>query len=155
MIRSPRRLLSLCVHLWHREPHQSVQHQWSLGAPCCPHFHHSERLAVRGGWSQHQWGQGLSLHCYWLIRSHLKHAGKNRCSVYLCVDCSDNSVTTSVRNSFWKSWMPDRLACYEHTIKKPKFMLLWKGWIFSNNAALLISARQCQTHAGCVTAAGC
>lgn len=92
------RLLPLSVHLWHREPHQSVQHQWSPGAPCCPHLHHPEGSAVCGGWSQHQWGQAPSLNPQLRISVTLQHAGKKRCTLsvriwlkFVCwfVQCSE------------------------------------------------------------------
>lgn len=51
------RLLPLCLHFWHREPHQPIQHQRGFGAPGCAHFHHPEGAAVCGGWGQHQRGE--------------------------------------------------------------------------------------------------
>lgn len=53
------RFLTLSVHLWHREPHQPVQHQWNTSAPCCPHLHPAERAPVCGGRDQHQWGDNV------------------------------------------------------------------------------------------------
>lgn len=52
------RFLPLSVHLWHREPHQPIQHQWNTSAPCSPHLHPAERAPVCGGGNQHQWGEG-------------------------------------------------------------------------------------------------
>ena len=53
---TPLRLLPFSVYVWHREPHQPVQHQWSPGAPGSAHLHHPEGPAVCGGRSQHQRG---------------------------------------------------------------------------------------------------
>lgn len=53
------RICALCVHIWNWEPHQSVQHQWSLGSTCCSPQHHHERPAVHRGWNQHWRGQTL------------------------------------------------------------------------------------------------
>ncbi len=81
IIRASSRLLPLSIHLWHREPHQPVQHQWSPGAPCCPHLHHPEGPAVCGGWSQHQWGQAPPLKRQLLISISARYIGKKRCTV--------------------------------------------------------------------------
>lgn len=51
------RVFPFSLHVWHREPHQPVQHQRSPSAPCCPHLHHSEGPAVCGGRSQYQRGK--------------------------------------------------------------------------------------------------
>lgn len=51
------RLCALCIHLWNWEPHQPVQHQWSLGAPSCSSEYHNEGSTVHWGWDQHRRGE--------------------------------------------------------------------------------------------------
>ena len=60
------RVCTLGLRVWHREPHQSVQHQWRAGAACRFALHHSEGTAVHRGWDQHRGGQYLSS----LFRAH-------------------------------------------------------------------------------------
>ena len=53
------RFFTLSIHIWYRESHQPVKHQWSAGTPRGSHLNYPEGPPVRRGWSQHQRGRSL------------------------------------------------------------------------------------------------